>query len=310
MRGKQLRHRATIVSLIVLMLAVTVPAGAIDPFAPRGGASSGSGGKQVLGTQDLTLYGGLGTWIDMYDEEVWDDPEATILGIASRGVRTVYIETSNWHKRSDIYKPQKLGRFIEAAHAAGIYVVAWYVPGFRNLDKDERRIAAALNFTSLNGQTFDSFALDIEATVVNDLDRRSRRALKLCAWLRELVGPDFTMGAIVPDLQSTYWDGFPYAEVAGYFDVMMPMSYFTYRVHGRAAVKEYINHNFDALRELIGDPNFPVHNIGGIGGRSTRREARAYVNAVIANAGIGGSYYDYPITAEREWEELYALGSR
>lgn len=310
------RHRASLISLIVLSLAVAVPANAINPFKPRvkDGSSVAASKRDHFDTvrrakikQDLTPYAGLGTWIDMYDEDPWEDPEGAVLDMSMRGVTTLYLETSNWHKRSDIYKPTKTGRFIDAAHAAGIDVVAWYVPGFKNLNKDKRRTLAALNFVSETGQTFDSFAMDIEATVVKDLARRNARMVKLSRWARDYVGPNYTMAGIVPDVQSLFWAPFPYASVAEYYDLIMPMSYFTYRVEGRKAVKAYIAENFTQIRSATGDPNIPIHNIGGIGGRSTRREARAYANTVISHGGLGGSYYDYPITAQREWDELARL---
>ncbi len=307
-----MQRRKTLIPLIVTLLAIAVPAGAIDPFRPSGGTERQDQPRAIRLTStqqlDLSPYEGLGTWIDMYDADPWKYPELAVADLAQRGVQTIYLETANWHKPAGpLFKPTKIGRFIEAAHQNGIYVVAWYVPGFKNIYKDKKRIRAALDYVSPLQETFDSFALDIESTVINDYTKRVRRMTRLSAWLREKVGPDYAMGGIVPDVQSLFWGDFPYATVAAYFDVMMPMSYFTYRVSGRAAVKSYVTANFTEIRAEVGDPSLRIHNIGGIGGRSTRREARAYTNSVLNNGGIGGSYYDYPITAEREWEELYPL---
>jgi len=40
-------------------------------------------------------YRGLGSWVDIYDSKAWKDPSAAIADMASHGVRTLYLETSN-----------------------------------------------------------------------------------------------------------------------------------------------------------------------------------------------------------------------
>lgn len=257
----------------------------------------------------LLTYKGLGTWIDMYDAPPWKDPEGTIVEMAAHGVTTLYLQTANYRKpkRAPIYKPEKMSRMIDAAHAAGIKVVAWYVPGFRNMDKDKKRTKTALDFESATGQTFDSFAMDIEATLVGDIAKRNAAMSELSRWLRRKVGPAYALGGIVPDVQSLYWPSFPYAKVAKFYDVMMPMTYYSYRVSGANAVYSYVDANFREIRARTGDPAIRMHPIGGIGGQTSRREARAYVRALLDNGAMGGSYYDFPITLPREWEELYAL---
>jgi hypothetical protein len=293
-------------------VALALPANAIDPFQERGPEPSNEKAAAAVDFGfTMAPYKHLGTWVDMYNKKPWKYPETTVIKMVGRGVSTLYLQTSNYKVATRLYKPTKTGRFLDAADAAGIKVVAWYLPGFRNVKKDKHRIRAALDFVSPNGKTFDGFALDIEATLIRDLNKRNRRMLRLSDWLREKVGNAEVLGAIVPDVQSaaptSYWPYFPYSSVADRFELLMPMSYFTYRVNGREAVKDYITANFTQIRSSTGRPNLPIHNIGGIGGRSSRREARAYVNAVIDNAGFGGSYYDFPITAEREWKELSKL---
>lgn len=304
-----MRHRTVLIALIVSCLVVTVPAGAFSPFdpAPRTEVTA----KKVTAKKNLGFgpYKHLGTWIDMYDEDVWKNPEAVVLGMQARGVNTLFLETANWHKpkATPMFKPAKIGRFIDAAHAADIKVVAWYVPGFKNIDKDKKRTLAALNFESATGQTFDSFAMDIESTAVDNIAKRNERMLELSRWIRRKVGPDYILGGIVPDVQSAYWPGFRYDKVAKFYDVTMPMSYYSYRVSGGTAVYNYVLENIDQIRLRSGDPSLRMHPIGGIGGQTTRREARGYVQALIDRGVMGGSYYDYPITIEREWEELYRL---
>ncbi|MFP5298301.1 MAG: hypothetical protein ACLGHL_04870 [Actinomycetota bacterium] len=298
--------------MIVGLLAVAVPASAINPFAPRVGSTERAPKKITRRqTLDVTPYRGLGTWVDMYDADVWKTPEEAVLEMQARGVRTLYLQTANWHKpkASPMFKPSKVGRFIDAAHAAGITVVGWYVPGFRNLDKDRKRTKYALEFQSATGQTFDSFAMDIESTAVRNIDKRNEQTAALSRWIRRKVGPGYALGGIVPDVQSLYWPNFPYYKVGKFYDVVMPMAYYSYRVSGKSAVYNYVSENVDQIRSRTADPSIRIHPIGGIGGETTRREARGYVNAVVDAGVMGGSYYDFPITAEREWEELYRLRS-
>lgn len=243
----------------------------------------------------------------MYNPEVWDNPEAAVAGMAERGVSTLYLETSNWKKQNAIYRPTSMKRFIVAAHGAGIEVVAWYVPSFANLKKDFNRSMKAIHFTTDDGQRFDSFALDIEATNVDDISRRNRRMETLSRMIRDEVGPNYVMGGITPDVQSLYWPAFPYATVAEYFDVLMPMGYFTYRVSGMRAAERYTKANVKQIRERVGDPSLPVHPIGGIAGDASAREVRGYVNGAQETRAIGGSFYDFPITDTRTWDELQPL---
>ena len=114
---------------------------------------------------DSDPYARLGTWVDIYDGGLYRNPAAAVRGMKRRGVRTLYIETANYRQPVDIVKPRAVGRFIESAHAAGIQVVAWYLPGFTSYSRDLRRSLAAVRFKTPRGQRFDSFGLDIEARI-------------------------------------------------------------------------------------------------------------------------------------------------
>jgi hypothetical protein len=254
-------------------------------------------------------YRGLGTWVDLYDPAQFADPEGTVAGMAARGVRTLYLETGNYKQRSDLYRPARLGRFIEAAHDAGIRVVAWYLPSFKNLARDLRRSLAAVEFRTPGGERFDSFALDIEASVVKSPMRRSQRLLELSRQLRAEVGGSYPLGAIIPSprgmqLVPSYWPGFPYAELAGIYDVFLPMTYFSYRVEGGKAVEDYIVRSMAIIREETGNASVPIHVIGGIGDRTSRLEARGFMRAAMGCRAVGWSVYDYSVTRNPTWAAL------
>lgn len=249
-------------------------------------------------------YKGLGTWVDMYDTGPWKYPEWAVDRMAQRGVRTLYLQTSNWQKNFALYKPAKMERLVDRAHRKGIKVVAWYLPAFTNLKKDFRRSRAAINFTTAAGNKFDSFALDIEATEVRDVTTRSRRTVRLSQRIRDYVGVAYELGAIIPDpAGQVYWPNYPYAETAAVYDVVLPMGYYTYRVNGYRATYRYAKRNVTIIRKEAGN-KVRVHAIGGIAGRATKREVQAFVDGSRA-AGVSGlSLYDFPITLDWEWTKL------
>jgi hypothetical protein len=126
----------------------------------------GAGSGRTAGDRDLSAYMGLGTWVDLYDGRVLANPEAEVAKMAKRGVGTLFFETSNYGSRQDIVRPARVARFVEAAHANGMQIVAWYLPSFTSLVRDKRRSLAAIDFTTPGGEQFDSFALDIESSLV------------------------------------------------------------------------------------------------------------------------------------------------
>ena len=48
---------------------------------------------------DLTAYQGMGVWVDIYDPS-WAHPREAVRRMAARGVRTLYLETSNYNRPS------------------------------------------------------------------------------------------------------------------------------------------------------------------------------------------------------------------
>ena len=121
---------------------------------------------------DIDAYRGLGTWVSIYSRTTLADPIGTAVQMRRNGVRTLYLETANWRQTVDVVRPATMAAMIEAAHAAGIKVVAWYLPSYKPLRTDVRRALAAIAFTTPTGQRFDGFALDIEASTVGPDLRR------------------------------------------------------------------------------------------------------------------------------------------
>lgn len=257
-----------------------------------------------------TAYAGLGTWLSIYAKKAAREPEQQVAAMAQDGVRTLYLETGNYRQRVDLVRPWAVGRFIDAAHAAGLRVVAWYLPSFANLRQDERRALAAIHFRSTTGERFDAFALDIEATVVRGLRLRDRRLVQLSARLRRDVGPRYALGAITPSpirMSPYYWPGIPYRALARLYDVFLPMAYSTDRdVSGSKATRAYLSATVAAIRTGTGNPHVPIHLIGGLSGGMGAKEAAGFMQAVAACSPLGYSLYAFPHTSPAAWTALAA----
>ena len=275
--------------------------------------ASGSGSAAVH--RDVRVYAGLGTWIDLYDRRVLAHPEAAVDAMAARGVRTLFLETSNYQMNEDIERRAHAGRFIKAAHADGMAIVAWYVPSFADQARDERRSLAAIRFRTPGGERFDSFALDVESSVVKKASLRNTRLLQLSRRLRAEAPAGFPLGAIIPSPRgmqrlSWYWPHFPFVQLAQTFDVFLPMSYFTYRTHVPAKSAAYTRLNINLLRKATGDPALPVHMVGGLARDASPAQVRQFVRAARMGNALGLSIYDFADTTPDQWLELRAAAGR
>ena len=274
---------------------LAAPSASVAPIPPRTGG-------------DLSSYEGLGVWIDIYDTS-WSRPRAAVKEMAAHGVQTLYLETSNFNRPVSFVDEADVTKFVDAAHASGVRIVAWYLPGFKNVGRDLRRSKAAIAFTTPAGNSFDSFALDIESPTVQDPTARSAALLDLSDRIRHYAGPDYTLGAIVPSPRGmqkipTYWPGFPWTGLASIYDVFMPMTYFTWRVSDEQGAHDYTASNIQLIRSAVGSDQVPIHMIGGIAQDATTAETRGFVHAVRERGLIGASYYTLPGITSGQWAAL------
>ncbi|MEX0991168.1 MAG: hypothetical protein WD004_02710 [Actinomycetota bacterium] len=293
-------------ALIVTLAAAPMPGAsaaepvageALDP-APEPAAPS------------LLPYRGLGAWIDIYDGWAFNSPAATMKRLKQHGVDTVFIETGNYASSSGVYRADDMADLIKGAHTRGMKVVAWYLPGFQNVAFDFRRSMAAIRFHR-NGQRFDSFGLDIESPLVKSQDVRSRRLIALSRRIDAHTPASYALGAIIPSprgmqLVEHYWERFPYQQIEPFYDVWLPMGYYTYRYSGKQAAYDYTRLNTQILRAEV-DPAVEIHPLGGIAHKSSDGETEGFVDAVLDDALIGGGLYDVGTSGPEDWRELQRL---
>jgi hypothetical protein len=285
------RGSARLLVIAVVLVAVLVP-------ASSGGAAS---------SRHRGPFAGLGTWVDIYGAE-WANPEAAVAAMAKHHVKTLYLETGNYSHAASVFRPDRAGRFIDAAHAAGIQVVAWYLPAFLNVKIDERKALGAINFESATGERFDGFALDIEATSVRSLTIRDHRLLQLSARLRNAVPGNYRLGAITPSpvgMSPTYWPEIPYRSLTHYYNTFFPMAYFTLRgIHGRAATRNYLAQTVSSIRTASSNPTFPIHIVGGLSGSMGAKQTAGFMQAVAKTKPRGFSLYAFGETTPAMWRAL------
>lgn len=255
-----------------------------------------------------SVFRGVGAWVDIYDDSGWADPEGTIAALRDQGVRTLYLQTCNFRCKNDLYRPAALSRWLDAAHAAGIRVVAWYLPGFDNMARDKRRSFAAIRFRSTTGQRFDGFALDIEARHVHPVKKRNRRLLKLSRRIRQVAGGSYPLGAItIPWWWD--WDGpFPYAGLDQMYDVFLPMIYFGYRSDGPKGARFNTAKNIKQIRQGTGRKKTLIHPIGGIANDLNAREVGTFVRTSERRRAIGVSLYDHFTSGPEDYAKLRTFG--
>ena len=269
-----------------------------QPVSPAAGAAFGAAAF------DLVPYRGWSTWEDVF---AWSRSYtgghptfglADIDRMAAAGVQTLLIQAARWDApgNADLVDPDVLLPLIQRAHARGVRVVPWYLPTLVDTGLDLRRLLAIANLG-------DGLAVDIEARDVGDVGIRNERLVALSAAVRRAL-PGRTIGGIVLPpvvmevVNPNYWPGFPWRDIASYYDVWQPMSYWTDRLTGsgyRDAYR-YTAEDVVRLRNDLGQLGAVVDTIGGIAGGSTAADVDGMVRAVADTGSIGGGLYDWATT--------------
>ena len=291
------------------------PAPAKKKPSKAAGAVAAATSKAALvadGSWTIAPYTGFGAWLDAYDWSAQFSRSGDVAGVeaidhmAAEGVQTLYIQATRWNSPTDVLEPKRLKALIDRAHHHGIAVIAWYLPTLVDPGADIRRILAVAKLD------IDGIGIDIEALDVKDVAERNRRLIALSQWIRAEL-PGKTIGAIVlepvllEDVNPNYWPSFPWAEIAPYYDVWLPMSYWTNRRGGWRSAYDYTAENMKRVRARIGQPAAPVHTIGGIGDKTTEADLHHMVTAAVDHRAIGGSIYDYRTSRPEFWATLRAF---
>jgi hypothetical protein len=296
---------------LVLCVAVALVAALAVPLA----------GPAAADTPSLTVFRRLGAWIDVFDyaprlQNAGTAPKVTpdsISDMAALGVRTLYVQVANpdGAPSNQLTDRAELKALMAAAHEHRVAVVPWFLPALTTPADDIATMKQILALRA-GGQKVDGIGLDLESAEVADVPLRNQRAVAFAKQVRKLVGSSMPVAAIVyPAVQlevlnTTLWPDFPYKGVAESVDLWMPMSYYTYRSteSGLRSAYRYTVDSVDRLRQRVGDPNAPVHLIGGLAEDSTPNDYLDMTRAARATDALGWSVYDYATTGSWAWPYL------
>ncbi len=294
---------AALLAVTLLAPDETVPGARVGALGARGRAESPA-------PRGIDAYRGQGAWIDAFDyapayQSSGRSPTlapSVVDDMAAHGVHTLFIQAARDDARSPqgIVDPALVAQFLVRAHRHGMRVVAWYLSKFGDVAADLRRLAQLADFDVL-GHRFDGLAVDIEfAEDVPDPVARGARLVELSQALRREVGTD-ALGAIVfPPVQTevvnpTLWPDFPWRELGSLYDAWLPMSYWTFR-GADSGYRDGYTYNEESTRRLranLGDPDAPVHAIGGIADLVEGDDLARFAQSLVDTDAIGGSLYDW-----------------
>jgi hypothetical protein len=295
--------------LIAALVSAVATVAVIVPLAGNAGA------RDV----DVDAFRGLGTWVDVFDyvPEIAGTPVPISLDslddMERLGVETVYLQAAQDDPRipGPTVNRKLLGSYLRRAHDDGMNVVAWYVPKLVDIAADLGRIRALHTFRS-DGEAFDGIALDLEWTAgVPDPALRNKALVELSTRARKVVG-DSALGAVVLEpvlleqVNTNYWPSFPWRHIHDFYDVWLPMTYWTNRDEssGLRDGYKYTNKNIKLVRKRLRDADAQVHPIGGIANDTTTADDIGFVRAARANHAIGWSLYDFNTTTSGVWARL------
>jgi hypothetical protein len=261
--------------------------------------------------QRTNVFSGVGAWADVYDwaPSVSATPAftlSTIDQLAAKGVNVLYIQSSQPSRVDALLDQDVFVKIVARAHAKGIRVVSWYLPGLADMRTDYLRLVLPVWLG------VDGIAWDIEDTSsVPDLATRNKRLVDLSTVMRKLY-KDTPMAAIVlppvvTDIINThYWPQFPWHQIADNFDAWMPMSYWTNRTAGTEwrDAQHYTDANIQMVRSNLGRPGAPVSVIGGIADKVTATDIDGFVAAAKADGAIGVSLYDAMTSQPSFYDQL------
>jgi len=263
-------------------------------------------------------YSGLGSWIDIFDDPAWSDPEAAVRSMDRNGATILFLQSASSRPGPAVFRRARTARFLRAAHARGIGVFAWYLAPYVDRAYETRRAIGAIKFETRDGERFDGFALDIETAVDSPpAPVRNRRLIKMSKRLREVAGPLYPLGAIIPSPAGLamphgrrWWPDFPYRALHRIYDAFLPMGYYTYHATTASGAYRDSRRNIRLLREETGDPQVPIHLIGGGAAQSNAAEGRAFARAANRKGVIGASMYDQMTMGPEDWDALRAIRFR
>jgi hypothetical protein len=299
--------------------------------------AAGAFREPVMPPRTTDAYAGYGAWVDAFDYSPnYTEPDAPELAptvvdeMADQGVQTLFLQATRLDARTPGVLEDRwlLAEFLLRAHQRNLRVIGWYLPEWVEDGGDLTRLQAVSSFAVL-GERFDGVGVDIEYVTNVEPEVRSERLVALSQAFRASSGNDAIGAIVLPPVQievinPQFWPDFPWRAIEPYYDVWMPMSYWSFRKadSGYKNGYTYSEESIRRLRNDLGDPQAIVHGVGGIGAVDgidddpTPEEPMAsiddlepFTRSLRDTGAIGGSIYDWRTmepAARRRLSELMA----
>ncbi len=248
-------------------------------------AATGACAAPAAKEADASVFGGLGTWTDIYDGRVYAQPEATAARIAARGVKTVWAETANYRASADVVQARAarpLRRGAARARRPGGRVVPagprqpWprHPPGARDaqLPHGDRPVVRR-DRAQHRGDEAPQRRPPLPARRRPDAPHPARSGRH--------AARDRPLQPARARARPTTWPRFPWAELAANADAFAPMIYTGGAYTGFDATYGYVTRAIRLLRTHTQNPDVAIHVAGGVadrlgagGARRVRRGGR------------------------------------
>jgi hypothetical protein len=85
------------------------------------------------------------------------------------------------------------------------------------------------------------------------------------------------------------------------------MSYWSIREPSMRDGEVYVADDVARVRTSTGDPDIPIHVIGGIADAVSVEQVEGMVRALADGGAIGGSLYDWATSSDALWEAMAPL---
>lgn len=261
----------------------------------------------VAGRPLADALAGKGMWLPRPMLEMADERQ---LVAAARALGLSHIWLQAGSSGGGFYARDEVARFLPAAHAAGLRVLAWLTTSLYDLPRDVELSATVANYRTADGHGFDGIAPDVEQNLGADDVRAFAEITRA-----RLGDEQLLVGVIYP---AGGWFGRRYPvhrTLARACNALAPMAYWKdeRREYIDSEVYWYIAQVVRDLHSSVGEA-YPVHIIGqmydtfgrnGVGEFSPKEaEVRAALRAAREHGAIGASFFQWGTATPEEWGAL------
>lgn len=240
----------------------------------------------------LAAISGKGIWLTLWPRSRVDIAQVVSTAKAA-GLRQIWARTGD--EEEGFYGGRTLKALVPAAHAAGIYVIAWDFPPLSDPRADAARAAQAFRLGA------DGFSADIE-TPSEGTHLTARRVRYYLSLVRAVAGDHPVIATVMQP--TNYWLAtYPYDAEAPFVDAFAPMVYWSCTEPGMA-----VSQAITALRHLrpvvpIGQ-DFDMGPSGGRPGLPSPQEIWRFIDLAHRLGAPGVSLYDLESGGRRQLEAL------